>query len=63
MPKIIAEGKTFEVATGTNLREALACKVKVLADVHVTKYDGYFGSGEKTVWTPDNEIDVPVPSI
>ncbi len=23
MPKIMAEGKTFEVATGTNLREAL----------------------------------------
>jgi ferredoxin len=114
MPKIIAEAKTFEVAHGTNLREALldrdihlysegskalncygygicgacvvlvegavsqpttlekiwmtlpthsshkerrlACKVKVLGDVSVTKFDGYFGSGEESIWTPDRGL-------
>ncbi|WP_373539061.1 hypothetical protein [Chamaesiphon sp.] len=31
----------------------LACKVKVLGNVSVTKFDGYFGSGEESIWTPD----------
>ena len=114
MPTIIAEGKTFDVAEGTNLREALldqkvdlysegakvfnchghgtcgtcvvavegtvseptklenarmavpphsahkerrlACQVKVLGDVRVTKYDGYFGEGEQPIWTPDRGL-------
>jgi ferredoxin len=34
----------------------LACKVKVLGDVSVTKFDGYFGSGEESIWTPDREL-------
>lgn len=110
MARIIAEGKTFEVDEGTNLREALlaqdidlynagakifncrghgicgtcvvqvegsvsvltaaetrptllhpqlndnkrrlACQTKVLGDLLVTKFDGYFGDGEEFVWTP-----------
>jgi len=111
MPKIMAEGKTFEAAEGTNLRAALldqdpdlysagakifnchghgicgtclvqvegavseptkletarmafpphsahkdrrlACQVKVLGDVRVTKFEGHFGEGEHVLWTPD----------
>ena len=111
MPKIMAEGKTFEVAEGTNLREALldqnldlysagakvfnchghgicgtclvqvegavseptklettrmafpphsahkerrlSCQVKVLGDVRITRFDGYFGDGEHLLWTPE----------
>ena len=110
MPKIVAEGKTFEVPEETNLRQALlaqdidiysegakvfnchghgicgtclvqvegtvseptkletnrmafpphsahkerrlACQVKVLGDVQVTRFDGYFGAGEHSLWTP-----------
>ena len=121
MPQIIAEGKTFEVAAGTNLRKALlaqdidlfnegskalncygnglcgacvvrvegevskptilekiwmflpthsshqerrlACKVNVSGDVSVTKFDGFFGSGDTSIWTPDDKVTVPVPSI
>lgn len=111
MPMITAEGKTFEVAEGSNLREALleqdinlysagakvfncrghgtcgtcfigvegpvseptkeetkrtifhphfahrerrlACQVKVMGNVSITKFEGYFGDGEDSVWTPD----------
>ncbi|NEQ08435.1 MAG: (2Fe-2S)-binding protein [Moorea sp. SIO4E2] len=30
----------------------LACQTKVLGDVCVTKYDGFWGQGDQTVWTP-----------
>ncbi len=110
MPKIMAEGKVFEVAQETNLRQALlaqkislytegseifnchghamcssclvkvegaiseptklenqmsfpaylahqdrrlACQVKVLGDIKVTRFDGYFGDGECCIWTPE----------
>lgn len=114
MPTITAEGKTFEVAEGTNLRQALldqsidlysegakvfnchghgtcgtcvvsvegdvsestkletarmavpphsahkerrlACQVKVLGDVRITKFDGYFGEGDQSIWTPDRGL-------
>jgi ferredoxin len=114
MPKIIAEGKTFEVAEGTNLREVLleqdidlysagakvfnchghgiygtclvevegavseptkmetsrmafpphsahkerrlSCQANVLGDVRVTRFDGYFGDGEHSVWTPEQGL-------
>jgi len=114
MPKIMALGKTFEVAEETNLREALleqdidlysagakvfnchghgmcgtclvqvegavssptkletnrmafpphsdhkerrlACQVKVLGDVRVTRFDGYFGAGERSLWTPEQGL-------
>lgn len=122
MAKIMAEGKTFEVATETNLREALlaqdidlysegakvfnchghgvcgtclvgvegevseptklemsrmafpphsahkerrlSCQVKVLGDLRVTRFDGYFGDGEHTVWTPEHGLTSnPVPQM
>lgn len=31
----------------------LSCQTKVLGDVKVTKYDGFWGQGSKTVWTPE----------
>lgn len=114
MPKIMAEGKTFEVVQGANLREALlekgvnvynsgakvlnchghgtcgtclvgvegtvsernplesirmafppnssqpqrrlSCQVKVLGDVRVTKFDGFFGEGKGVCWTPERDL-------
>lgn len=111
MPKITAQGKTFDCPQGANLRKALlengidlyngqsktincrglgscgtcavevegkvseptwkdkmrrslpphspsknrrlACQTQVLGDVRVTKYDGFFGQGDQTVWTPE----------
>ena len=110
MPKVTAQGKTFECANGANLRKVLlengidlyngqakvmnchgfgtcgtcavkvegevseaswrengrlslpphspskklrlACQTKVLGDVTVTKYDGIWGQGSQTAWTP-----------
>lgn len=110
MPKVTAQGKTFEVESGANLRKVLldndvalyndkakvmncrglgtcgtcavkvdgevseaswrekgrlalpphspaknlrlACQTKVLGDVSVTKFDGMWGQGDRTVWTP-----------
>jgi Na+-transporting NADH:ubiquinone oxidoreductase subunit NqrF len=34
----------------------LACQVKVLGDVRVTKFDGYFGDGEHSLWTPEQGL-------
>lgn len=34
----------------SNLR--LACQTKVLGDVKVTKFDGFWGQGSEIVWTP-----------
>ncbi|MGB3535136.1 MAG: 2Fe-2S iron-sulfur cluster-binding protein [Microcoleaceae cyanobacterium] len=31
----------------------LACQLKVLGDIKVTKYDGFWGQGTQTVWTPE----------
>ncbi len=111
MPKITAQGKTFECDRGANLRQALlkhnidvyngsaklinchglgtcgtcavavdgevsepewrektrlslpphsatknrrlACQTQVFGDVSVTKYDGFWGQGEQTVWKPE----------
>lgn len=30
----------------------LACQVKVLGDIKVKKYDGFWGQGSQTAWTP-----------
>jgi ferredoxin len=30
----------------------LACQVKVQGDLHVTKLDGFWGQGDRPVWTP-----------
>lgn len=35
----------------SNLR--LACQTKVLGDVRVTKYDGFWGQGSQILWTPE----------
>ncbi len=113
MPKVSAQGKSFECAPGSNLRKVLlehgvelyngnakiincmgigtcgtcavlvegevsepnwkdkarrslpphsptsnrrlACQTKVLGDIRVTKYDGFWGQGSETVWRPENE--------
>ncbi len=113
MPKVTAQGKTFECEQGSNLRKILldhrvdlhngnakiincrgigtcgtcaialegvvsepnwqdktrrslpphsptggrrlACQTEVLGDVRVTKYDGFWGQGSQTVWTPETE--------
>lgn len=31
----------------------LACQIKVTRDLKVTKYDGFWGQGEATVFTPE----------
>jgi ferredoxin len=114
MARIMAEGKTFEVVEGINLREALveqdidlysngaqifnchghgicgtcmvkvegivseptklettrmafpphsghkdrrlSCQVKVLGDVCITKFEGHFGEGEQSLWTPEQGL-------
>lgn len=111
MPKVTAQGKTFEVPQGANLRKVLlengidvyngqaalincrgigtcgtcavmvegavseanwrdktrrslpphsptknlrlACQTQVLGDVRVTKFDGFWGQSDQTVWTPE----------
>lgn len=35
-----------------NLR--LACQTQVIADVKVTKFDGFWGQGSQPVWTPED---------
>ena len=112
MPKLSAQGKSFECAPGSNLRKVLlehgvelyngnakiincmgigtcgtcavlvegevsepnwkdkarrslpphsptsnrrlACQTKVLGDIRVTKYDGFWGQGSERVWKPEN---------
>lgn len=109
MPKVTAQGKTFECQPGDNLRRVLlkhdidlyngnakiincrgigscgtcavelegelsaanwkekarlglpphssdsnrrlACQVKVMGDIRITKYDGFWGQGSEVVWT------------
>ncbi len=111
MPKVTAQGKTFQCEQGSNLRKVLlengidlyngnaktinchgfatcgtctvqvegevsapnwqdkarrslpphsptanrrlACQTQVLGDVRVTKFDGFWGEGSQTVWTPE----------
>ncbi|OLP20420.1 (2Fe-2S)-binding protein [Leptolyngbya sp. 'hensonii'] len=111
MPKVTAQGKTFECEQGANLRQVLlqngvdlyngnastvnchgfgtcgtcavqvegevsapnwrdktrrslpphspaqnrrlACQTQVLGDVRVTKFDGFWGQGNQSVWTPE----------
>lgn len=31
----------------------LACQTRVLGDVRVTKYDGFWGHGQRVLWTPE----------
>jgi ferredoxin len=34
----------------------LSCQVKVLGDVTVTKYDGFWGQDDRAVWTPEQAV-------
>lgn len=34
-----------------NLR--LACQTEVLGDIRITKFDGFWGQGSQSVWTPE----------
>lgn len=111
MPKVTAQGKTFDCEVGANLRQVLlqqdialynqqantincralgtcgtcavsvegevsnrnwretarlslpphslmqnrrlACQTQVLGDIEVTKYDGFWGQGDRPLWTPE----------
>lgn len=35
----------------------LACQTRVLSDIRVTKFDGFWGQGEQVVWTPNGEVN------
>lgn len=35
----------------------LACQTKVLGDICVTKYDGFWGSGDRVLWTPEGTVE------
>ncbi len=35
-----------------NQNRRLSCQTKVLGDVQVTKYDGFWGQGDRVRWTP-----------
>lgn len=37
-----------------NQGRRLACQLKVMGDVQVTKYDGFWGQGDRLRWTPDS---------
>ena len=37
----------------------LACQTKVLGDLLVTKFDGYFGDGDEFIWTPGGLLAAP----
>ncbi len=36
-----------------NSTRRLACQIKVLGDIKVTKYDRFWGQGSQTVWTAE----------
>ena len=59
---VMVEGEVSEVTWQDKTRRSLpphspsknlrlACQTKVLGDVKVTKFDGFWGQGEKVVWT------------
>ncbi|MEM1173021.1 MAG: 2Fe-2S iron-sulfur cluster-binding protein [Cyanobacteria bacterium P01_H01_bin.35] len=35
-----------------NSQKRLSCQVKVLGDIKVTKYNGFWGQGSEIVWSP-----------
>jgi ferredoxin len=63
---VFVEGEVSQLDTFESLRMAipphsghkdrrLACQVKVLGDVRVTKFDGHFGDGKHPLWTPEQK--------
>ncbi|MCT7950602.1 (2Fe-2S)-binding protein [Ancylothrix sp. C2] len=41
------------IASGTDAPLRLACQTKVLGDIKVTKFEGFWGQGTLTRWTPE----------
>lgn len=39
-----------------NSNKRLSCQVKVLGDLKITKYNGFWGQGSEIVWTPEGNI-------
>ncbi|MDY6936130.1 MAG: 2Fe-2S iron-sulfur cluster-binding protein [Cyanobacteriota bacterium] len=39
----------------------LACQTQVLGDVRITKFDGFWGQGDRILWTPDKAVTPPNP--
>jgi len=37
-----------------NSQKRLSCQVKVLGDIKVTKYNGFWGQGSEIVWSPES---------
>ncbi|MBW4486487.1 MAG: (2Fe-2S)-binding protein [Trichocoleus desertorum ATA4-8-CV12] len=37
----------------TSQNRRLACQTKVLGDIRVTKFDGFWGQGTQPLWTPE----------
>ncbi|OKH23253.1 (2Fe-2S)-binding protein [Hydrococcus rivularis NIES-593] len=35
----------------------LACQTKVRGDVRITKYNGFWGQGDRYVWTPEGTVE------
>lgn len=36
-------------------KRRLCCQLQVLGDLKVTKYDGFWGQGDRVVWQPDSD--------
>jgi ferredoxin len=41
-------------------KRRLACQTKVLGDLLVTKFGGYFGDGDEFVWTPSRGLSTKI---
>ena len=39
-----------------NKNRRLACQTKVLGDIRVSKYNGFWGQGDEIVWTPETAL-------
>ena len=61
---VLVEGEVSEVNWRDKARRSLpphsptrhlrlACQTQVLGDVKVTKFDGFWGQGAESVWTPE----------
>ncbi|MEB3343246.1 2Fe-2S iron-sulfur cluster-binding protein [Okeania sp.] len=37
-----------------NSQKRLSCQVKVLGDIKITKYNGFWGQGSDIVWSPES---------
>lgn len=37
-------------------KRRLSCQTKVMGDLLVTKYDGFWGQGDQVIWNPDGQF-------